>query len=487
MANSSSLNKGLLYTLALLYGLFTFFMYGTIAIWNGTFFRRPTEKQKLELLLAKDRLWNLSKQFEGFSHHFLTLRDGFKFHYVSNFEDEIPTAERPSSRSTNKPLVIFMHGFPDSWAIWRHLLPSSMLWEKSNMVALDLPGYGGSDSLQKYGATEVMEHITEFIIAMRQKSGIGNGGTDAKQAARVIIVGHDWGAVIGFRLASEAPQLADRFILTNGPLLPLVKSNLSGALNSSAKMFTTFFKNPFHSHSLIVKAFSALRPVFRQLLLSGYIFVFQLPMPMVRYTGSGGNYSFLKAVHRQAAGNVVEFTIRDAQESMASTLGPGPAECKTTTRDDDGTSYPPSVQQRIQLGNFGDTASYYRHGAAVGTWHKSLEIISALYKLGEPRRTSTGMALQEDPKGALKANSTIVWGQLDTALDPRVMLEGIADYLVRGSQVVMLPRTAHFSPMEREGRKAIQRAVEWAVGGEGGDVGSAIGEVYPGAVVTVRK
>ncbi|OJD17012.1 hypothetical protein AJ78_02856 [Emergomyces pasteurianus Ep9510] len=497
MGKPSPLIKGLLVTLAAFYGLYTFFMYGVLAIWAGTFFHRSTEKEKQELLLAKDRLWNLSKQWEGFSHHFITLRDGFKFHYVCNDHVSATDISSPSLGPINleakKPLVIFVHGFPDSWAIWRHILPSSALWDRSNIVAVDLPGYGGSDSLPKYGATEVMEHLAEFVIALRQKYAIDTDGdhedvgpaSKEPQSGKVIYVGHDWGAVLGFRLAAEAPQLADRFILTNGPLLPLAKSNLTQAWESSAKMFKTFLRNPFHSHHLLLRAISRLKPLFRQLILSGYIFVFQLPMPMVRYTASGGNYSFLKMVHIQAAGNVVEFTVRDAEESMASTLGPGAAEFKTATKD--GEQYPHSVARRIEIGNFGDTASYYRHGASIGTWHKSLETISALYGLGEPRRTSTGMAMQVGPPGALQANTTILWGEGDTALDQNVMLEGISDYLVRGSQLVMLPRTAHFSPMEVEGRAAIEKAVEWAVCGEKGDVGAMIADVYPGAVATVRK
>ncbi|PGH32461.1 hypothetical protein GX50_04761 [[Emmonsia] crescens] len=496
MGKFSPLISGLLMTLGAFYGLYTFFKYGVLAIWAGSFFRRSTEKEKLELLLAKDRLWNLSKKWEGFSHHFITLRDGFKFHYVSN--DHISTdisspRLEATETETSKPLVIFVHGFPDSWAVWRHILPSPPLWERSTVVAVDLPGYGGTDSLPKYGAAEVMEHLAEFIIAIRRKYGIDTdddyedvGPADEKpHAGKVIYVGHDWGALLGFRLASEAPRLADRFILTNGPLLPLAKSNLAHAWESSEKMFKTFLRNPFHSHTLLLRAISRLKPLFRQLTLSDYIFAFQIPMPMVRYLASGGNYSFLKTIHVQAAGKVGEFTVRDAEESMASTLGPGAAEFKTTTED--GEQYPPSVARRIEIGNFGDTASYYRDGTAVGTWHKSLEIISALYGLGEPRRTSTGMAMQDGPPGALRANATILWGEQDTALDPLVMLEGIADYLVHGSQLVMLPRTAHFSPMEVEGRVAIEKAVGWAVGGEKGDVGAMIAEVYPGAVVTVKK
>jgi pimeloyl-ACP methyl ester carboxylesterase len=78
------------------------------------------------------------------------------------------------------------------------------------MVAVDLPGFGGSDSLQFYGPDDVMEAMTEFILKMREQYI-----TEDKPTGRVLIVAHDWGALVGFRLASEAPQLADRFILSN--------------------------------------------------------------------------------------------------------------------------------------------------------------------------------------------------------------------------------------------------------------------------------
>jgi pimeloyl-ACP methyl ester carboxylesterase len=166
--------------------------------------------------LARDRFWNLSKQWSGFSHQFLTLRDGFKFHYVTN---DVPSIRTPTTTSRpDRPLVILLHGFPDSWALWRHIIGSTWLRESSSLVAVDLPGYGGSDRLGKYTATEVLEKLTEFIVAVRERYEIDKE-TSANPTGRVIIVGHDWGCVLGMRLAADAPQLADRFILTNGPIV----------------------------------------------------------------------------------------------------------------------------------------------------------------------------------------------------------------------------------------------------------------------------
>lgn len=252
-------------------------------------------------------------------------------------------------------------------------------------------------------------------------------------------------------------------------------------------MFKTFLNNPFGSRSTLVKALSTLKPLFRQLGMSGYVFAFQLPVVFVRVLGSGGNYSFLKKVHRSAGSVGVEYTMRDAAESMASTLGPGLSEYKTMT--DKKETYPERVKARAE-GNFVDITSYYRDGTGGSPWHKSAETVAALYSLGgeNVHRTSSGTGVFDDgPEGALRANATILWGQQDMALDGHVLLEGIADYLVQGSQVVMLPKTGHFTPMETAGSAAIEKAVEWAIKGEKGDVGTAIKSVYPGAVVTIRK
>lgn len=160
---------------------------------------------------ARDYFWDLSKQPFNLHHRFLALRGGFRLHYVTN---TIPDAQTPAS----KPLVIFVHGFPDSWAVWRHIMSSTLLRQSSNLVAIDLPGYGGSDLLKHYSATEVLETLTEAIVTLREKYAI-DGQTEPESQQRVVIVAHDWGCTLGMRLAAEAPQLADRFIFTNGPLV----------------------------------------------------------------------------------------------------------------------------------------------------------------------------------------------------------------------------------------------------------------------------
>lgn len=93
--------------------------------------------------------------------------------------------------------------------MWRYLLQEPAIPKEATLVCVDLPGYGGSDSFKAYD-TEVLESLAEFIVGMREKY-LKN------DTLNTYVVGHDWGCVLAFRLASEAPVLADRFILTNGP------------------------------------------------------------------------------------------------------------------------------------------------------------------------------------------------------------------------------------------------------------------------------
>ena len=123
--------------------------------------------------------------------------------------------------------MIFIHGFPDSWVEWRHIIASQELQNAATLVAIDLPGYGGTQSLEKYSATNLLERLTELIIALRVQYGVENGSES--NLKKTIVVAHDWGCLLSMRLASEAPSLAHRFILTNAPLVSCGKLNFNQA------------------------------------------------------------------------------------------------------------------------------------------------------------------------------------------------------------------------------------------------------------------
>lgn len=79
------------------------------------------------------------------------------------------------------------------------------------MISIDLPGFGGSDCLDRQGGEDDINAVIESITRLKQRylvqEGIGK--------STCVLVGHDWGGIITSRLGSETVGLVDRIILIN--------------------------------------------------------------------------------------------------------------------------------------------------------------------------------------------------------------------------------------------------------------------------------
>jgi len=92
------------------------------------------------------------------------------------------------------PLVILIHGFPESWYSWRHQIP--VLAKAGYRVAApDLRGYGGSDK----------PHAIEAYAIQPMSSDI-DGLIASLGAERAVVIGHDWGAAIAYGTALFHPE-----------------------------------------------------------------------------------------------------------------------------------------------------------------------------------------------------------------------------------------------------------------------------------------
>ena len=104
------------------------------------------------------------------------------------------------------PLVIFVHGFPESWYSWRHQL-GPVAAAGFTACAIDVRGYGGSDKPHEVAAY-AMEAIVGDLVKV----------ADALQPGEpAILVGHDWGAPIVWNSALTRP---DRFRAVAGMSVP---------------------------------------------------------------------------------------------------------------------------------------------------------------------------------------------------------------------------------------------------------------------------
>ncbi|HJM59412.1 MAG TPA: alpha/beta hydrolase, partial [SAR86 cluster bacterium] len=88
------------------------------------------------------------------------------------------------------PLVIFCHGWPESWYSYRHQLPA-VAKAGFKAVAYDVRGYGESDKPHEIEAY-TMRNMTNDVI----------GIIDALGYDTAITIGHDWGGPIALNTAA---------------------------------------------------------------------------------------------------------------------------------------------------------------------------------------------------------------------------------------------------------------------------------------------
>ena len=93
------------------------------------------------------------------------------------------------------PLVLFAHGWPESWYSWRHQLP-----------AIAEAGYhAAAPDMRGYGSTTAPAAIADYDIT--HLCGDLKGLVSALGHEHAVLVGHDWGAVAGWQCALLEPEV----------------------------------------------------------------------------------------------------------------------------------------------------------------------------------------------------------------------------------------------------------------------------------------
>jgi len=119
------------------------------------------------------------------------LGNGIRLHYAS-------------CGARSRPLVLFLHGFPEYWGAWEELLPSFAGTHYA--VAPDLRGFNLSSQpaeVAAYRAREIVGDLERFVAHL---------GFD-----RAIVVAHDWGGAVAWQWAIARPEHVSKLVILNSP------------------------------------------------------------------------------------------------------------------------------------------------------------------------------------------------------------------------------------------------------------------------------
>jgi pimeloyl-ACP methyl ester carboxylesterase len=125
-----------------------------------------------------------------------------------------------------------------------------------HVVAVDMRGYGDTD--QPVGSSEYsFNHLTEDIVKLIPALGHSS----------CVLVGHDWGGVVSWRVTQRYPELVDRHIVLNCPHGRVFKKFLENSWTQLRRSWVSLLFTLNYSPA----------PLFLSLPFLQFIFLFQIP------------------------------------------------------------------------------------------------------------------------------------------------------------------------------------------------------------------
>lgn len=98
------------------------------------------------------------------------------------------------------PPVLLIHGFPDDHHVWRKQV-CALAAAGYRVIVPDLRGCGDSDVPEGVAPYRLDRLIADLV-----------GLLDALGIEKARVVGHDWGAVLGWQLAIKHPERVERYV-----------------------------------------------------------------------------------------------------------------------------------------------------------------------------------------------------------------------------------------------------------------------------------
>jgi epoxide hydrolase 4 len=155
------------------------------------------------------------------------------------------------ARAGDGPLMLFLHGFPEYWAMWRPLLEHFGARGRC-AAAPDLRGYNLSD---KPAAAEAYraKHLIADVLALAAHY----------TKEKFVLVAHDWGGAVAWGVAIAHPERLAKLVMLNSPHPYVFWRELrESPAQQKASAYMNFFRLPKAERVLSENGYARLRAWF---------------------------------------------------------------------------------------------------------------------------------------------------------------------------------------------------------------------------------
>ena len=160
---------------------------------------------------------------------------------IQTFQRSLPNGITLSCRATGeagRPLMVFLHGFPEAAFIWDELLEYFAQPEHGGYrcVAPNLRGFEQSSA-----PTEVAAYKAQLLIQDVQQL-VATESADGKMAT---LVAHDWGGAFAWGYANAFPEQVGKLVIINSPHPGTFTRELrDNPVQQQASAYTNFLARP---------------------------------------------------------------------------------------------------------------------------------------------------------------------------------------------------------------------------------------------------
>ncbi len=139
---------------------------------------------------------------------------------IETFLQTLPHGIALSCRAagvTGRPVLMFLHGFPEGAFVWDALLEHFALPANGayRCVAPNLRGFERSSTPLEASAYRSKYLVQDMaaLIALQTRAEDGHGAG----APLACLIAHDWGGAVAWNLANQRPELASKLAIINSP------------------------------------------------------------------------------------------------------------------------------------------------------------------------------------------------------------------------------------------------------------------------------